>query len=230
MKKSSLLLFFLSIACFVFSQECGTMYNYFKEGAELEYTHYDKKGKLSMINHQKIKQLSTSKDTLVAVMDTRMVDEKGKEMYTGNFPVKCHNGTIYMDMRSIMPAQQNASQGSGMEIEVTGSELVFPPSMKSGQTLPDAEMGMIMRMGGLQMMNTRYFIKNRKVEGEESVTTPAGTYKCLKISYDFEYKLMGTRSLHTLYWYAPEVGMVRSISYDKKGKEESKMELTKFSK
>lgn len=230
MKKTSLYLLLFTLPFITAAQDCGKMYDFLNKGVQLEYTHYNKKGKVEMVNTQKVTQLENRKDTLIATFDVTSVDEKGKEMRRSTFPMKCHAGTIYMDIRSMMPPQQNGNQSADMQIEFTGSDLVFPSSMKPGQTLPDAEMGMIMRLGTLQVMNTKYYVKNRKVEGEETVTTTAGTYKCLKISYDFEYKLMGTRSIHTLYWYAPAVGMVKSISYDKKGNEEGRIELTKFVK
>lgn len=231
MKKLSLYLFFLSFSFSAAAQECSKMYDYFKEGVQLEYTNYDKKGKVSSTNTQKITRLENSADTLIAIIDMSGVDEKGKETFkNSSFPLKCYKGTIYMDLRSLVPPQQNSKQSADMQIEISGSDLMFPPDMKTGQALPDAEMGIKMSLGSLNLMNTKYYIKNRKVEGEETITVPAGTYKCMKISYDFEYKLMGTRTIHTMYWYSPSVGMVRSISYDKKGNEDSKTELTKFVK
>ena len=206
------------------------MYDYFQEGVTLEYTHYNKKGKVEMVNTQKVTGISHVADTLVATITTKMVNEKGKEMYQGGFPMKCHAGTIYMDMRSMAPPQQASGQSDDMKVQIRSTDQVYPADMKVGQSLPDAEMEMTMSLGALQIMSTQYFIKNRKVEAEESVTTAAGTYKCLKISYDFEYKLMGTRTNHTVQWYAGSVGMVKSISYDKKGEEESRMELSKFVK
>lgn len=211
-------------------QDCATMYDYFKEGVTLEYTHYDKKGKIESVAAQQVTKIDKSADTLIATFALASVDDKGKEVYQSTFPMKCHAGIVYVDMRAVVPPQQNSSQSPDLQIEVSGTDLTFPPDLKPGQALPDAEMEMTIRMGSIKVMNTKYYVKNRKVEAEEEVTTTAGTYKCMKISYDFEYKLMGTRTVHVLYWYAPAVGMVKSVSYDKKGNVESRMELTKFAK
>lgn len=210
------------------AQECAGMYDYFKEGVQLEYTHYDKKGKIESVNTQHVTRIENRRDTLVATFEVTSVDDKGKEVFRNTFPIKCHEGTVYMDMRGVVPPQQNQEGAPDMKIEVRGTDQTFPPDMKPGQILPDAEMEITVRMGDIQLMTTKYTIKNRKVEAAEAITTVAGTYKCLKISYDFEYKLMGTRSIHTLYWYSQAVGMVKSVSYDKKGNEESWIELTKF--
>ena len=230
MKNKLLYLLLMAFPFVATAQECSKMYGFLKTGTQLEYTYYNKKGKVESVNTQKVTRIENRKDTVVSTFDVTSVNEKGKELYRNTFPIKCYAGTVFMDMRSITPSQQNAGQSADMQMEISGSDLVFPPDMKSGQTLPDAEMGIIMRLGSLQVMNVRYFVKNRKVEGEETITTAAGTYKCLKISYDMEYKFMGTHNIHTLYWYAPEAGMVKSVSYDKKGNEEGRIELTKFGK
>lgn len=62
--------------------------------------------------------------------------------------------------------------------------------------------------------------------GYESVTVPAGTYDCIKISYVQNVK-MGTnkQKSYITAWYAEGIGLVKSVSADKKGKENSHTEL-----
>lgn len=230
MKKITFYSLFLAISFTASAQDCATMYDYFKEGVKLEYTNYNKKGKVQSVNTHHVTDISNHADTLIATIAVSGVDEKGKHMFDNAFPMKCYAGTVFMDMRSVMPPMQNDQKSPDMQIEINGTDQMFPGDMKVGQSLPDAEMETTMRMGGLQLMNKKYYIKNRKVEAEETLTTSAGTYKCLKISYDFEFKLMGTRTTHTEYWYSPAVGMVKTISYNKKGKEEGRTELTKVLK
>lgn len=229
MRKSIPLFSLLLIPMLATAQKCVELYDYFKEGITLEYTNYDKKGKAEMVTTQKVTSLTENADTVIATIGASAVNEKGKDLYSNVFPIKCHEGVIYMDMRSLVPPQQNAGQSPDMQMEIKSNDLIFPADMKPGQSLPDSEMELTVRMGGLQIMNNKYYIKNRKVEAEENVTTPAGTYKCLKISYDFEFKMLGTRTYRTEYWYSQAVGMVKSINYDKKGNVESRTELTKFS-
>lgn len=230
MKKLFIYLLLCSFPIAATAQACAEMFDYLKVGVTLEYTNFNKKGKTESINTQKVTQISHSGDTLVATFAMTNTNEKGKELFKTVFPMKCHAGTMYMDMSSMVPQQQSAQNSPDIKVAVTSTDQVFPADMKVGQSLPDAEMDMKMSMGGLQLMNTHYSMKNRKVEAAETITTSAGTYKCLKISYDFEYKLMGTRTNHTEFWYSPSVGMVKSINYDKKGNEESRMELTKVVK
>ncbi len=227
------LLSFISLGMlplFLLGQDCASMYDYFKTGVLLEYTSFDKKGKVQSVTTHAVQAVEEHADTLVANVHLTSTNEKGKDLYQSDFPIKCHDGVIYVDMRSVIPQQPNQNASGDMQIEVEGTDLLYPKDMRPGQELPDSEMEMRLRMGSLQIMNTRYQVKNRKVEARETVATMAGAFDCLKISYDLEYKLMGTRSLHTELWYATSVGMVKTISYDRKGNEESRMELTKLVK
>lgn len=54
---------------------------------------------------------------------------------------------------------------------------------------------------------------NIKIEGTESVTTPAGTYDCVKVSYVLKMN-MGENSMkiNTVDWYAKGIGVVRSTA------------------
>ena len=65
-------------------------------------------------------------------------------------------------------------------------------------------------------------ILNRKVESKESITTPAGTFSCFKITYDMESstKIMGMNTnvkLSSIDYLAEGIGVVKTESYDKKG-------------
>lgn len=66
-----------------------------------------------------------------------------------------------------------------------------------------------------------------KFEGVESVTVPAGTYDCMKVTYVHRIKA-GTNIEKKLEsdWYAPGVGIVKNVTCDSKGKEVSSTVLT----
>lgn len=226
-------LFYLLFAVLPFvaaGQKCAEMYDYFKAGVTLEYTSYDKRDKIESVMTHRVTKIEEVNDTLIATFEINATYGKRKGEFKNTVPMKCHEGVIYADMRSIIPPAQDNEQSPDVHMEIKGTDLTFPKNMEPGQMLPDAEMQMIMRMGEMQLGNMRYKIKNRKVEALETVTTNAGEYASTKIGYDFEYKFLGTRSNHTEVWYSPAVGMVKSVSYDKNGKLESRMELTKFTK
>ena len=74
------------------------------------------------------------------------------------------------------------------------------------------------------------FLTNRKVVAQESVTVPAGTFDCLKITYDLESKAMIKITGSATQWMAVGPGLVKSESYDKKGNLISSQLLNEFTK
>ncbi len=73
-------------------------------------------------------------------------------------------------------------------------------------------------------------IKNRKVDKFEKITTTAGTFDCVKISYDIEMKMLFTIKASAIQWFAKNVGVVRQENYNKKGKLDSYSLITKITK
>ena len=95
-------------------------------------------------------------------------------------------------------------QFEGMDdvtIEVTDQYMEFPSNPVAGQTLPDAESSMTVTMNGMQLMSMKMKTTNRKVVGNESVTTPAGTFNCVKYTYDTEVisAMFKSKSSATMY-------------------------------
>ena len=230
MNAFSLAFSFLMLSVFSLkAQMCSEMLEYYKINVELEYISYDKKDKVGSRMNCKTLRTETQNDTAIVWLNIRVYDNKNNETSQSDMPLKCYNDMLIMDMRSVMPAMPANAQGSSdVRIEIKGDDMAFPPDAKAGQTLPDAEMEMTTYMGTMRLLSNKYAVRNRKVEGNERVTTPAGDFDCVKYSYDFEYNFLGKRTSRTEYWLKPGLGMVKTISYDKKGAVESRMELTKI--
>jgi len=70
-------------------------------------------------------------------------------------------------------------------------------------------------------------ITNRKVEAIEDITVKGGTFKCYKFSSDVQAIAMGIKvNTKNSEWYAKGIGTVKTESYDKNGKLQSRTELT----
>jgi hypothetical protein len=93
--------------------------------------------------------------------------------------------------------------------------------------LNDGEVSMaISNQMGMKIMTMSTRLTNRTVEGFEDITTPAGTFKCAKITSDIEAKVMMKMKLKMVEWISENVGTVRSESRDEKGKLNSYTVLT----
>jgi hypothetical protein len=126
------------------------------------------------------------------------------------------------------PAVTNVS--AEMEVTVSGGGLELPSTLREGQALPDASMTMDIGSGGMKIMSMTMTMTNRKVGVRESLTTKAGTFDCYQLTYDFEIQTIFKKSFSVKEWFAKDIGMVRSETYDSKGKLEGYIELTYFSK
>lgn len=62
-------------------------------------------------------------------------------------------------------------------------------------------------------------VSKGKYEGFEYVTTPAGTFNCLKVSYKIKKKILYLpRTAYVTQWYAEGIGLVKEETADKKGR------------
>jgi hypothetical protein len=205
---------------------CESGYMPFKEGIYTEVSHYNKKNKLSTVAKQKVTGVEEIDGGFKATVDLVYADDKGKEQHKGSYAIECKDGTLYMDMSALINPQAMAGF-EDLEMEVTGTAMAFPNSLEAGQTLPDGNLVMTAKTGGLAFsMNMN--VTNRKVEAMESVTTPAGTFDCVKISQDTELKTIIKNKFRTVTWYAKGVGMVKSENYDTRDNLESSSLLTKL--
>ena len=83
----------------------------------------------------------------------------------------------------------------------------------------------------MQVVTVTMDITNRKILGNETITTSAGTFVCKKVSYDFESKIGFIKVKGSgIEWHSEDKAIVKSESYNKKGKLTGSQELTKIIK
>ena len=221
MKTVTLFCAFIGFVTSVYSQDCSKYFP-MDEGAKFQITNYDKKDKVSGIMDYVVKEVSGN----TATMFYEMKDEKGKILNSSEYGITCTDEGLKIDFSSLM-SPEVMGQYKDMEVEMSGTDLLYPNNLSSGQSLPDANVLMTVKMPPMNMKMHMDFI-NRKVEGKESVSTPAGTFDCYVITYDNESK-MGIKIKHSSkLWLSQGFGMVKQETYNKKGKLVSKSVLTSF--
>ncbi len=198
------------------------MYYPFEEGTAFQITGYDKKGKINSVVDYSITDVTDNTATIKA----KISDKKGKEITTTDYKINCNNNTISIDFKSMMNPDMFA-QYKDIEIDFEGTNIELPNDLSVGKDLKDANMVMIMNMGGMKMNMTMDLV-NRKVEGKERISTPAGTFDCYVITYTTEVKMGMKSTFKNKEWIAEGVGMVKSENYNKKGKLLGYSELTKI--
>lgn len=197
------------------AQNCN-LYFPSKEGTEMEITNYDAKGKVTGTVKEKILKKETIANGIAVTFESRTFNKKGDSTARNQFQVKCENGVFYFDMNDFIPPSQNQSGKNSMEIKA--DKLDFPSNPEVGKTLSDGTVTMTMKNGDIQLMSMSITLSNRKIEAIESVTTPAGSFECYKISYHVTTDMMFKTESTGIEWVAKNVGMVKSENYDKSGK------------
>ncbi|RIJ37784.1 TapB family protein [Pontibacter oryzae] len=209
-------------------------YELLRENASYEMTSFDRKDRQTGSVVYKLDDLSRSGGKVEAKIHTQVFDEKGKMVTEGDFAIGCDDGTIWMDMRSMMN-QQSMEGFNSMEMTMEGDRMVYPNNLKVGQKLADGTMTLKMTdKGSMQNAMTMVMnISNRTVEAKENVQVPAGNYSSYKIRQQTEMqnqamgiKMPGMR-METVEYYVPKVGVVRSETY-RNGKLQSYTVLSKI--
>tara|TARA_R110002020_G_scaffold428977_6_gene638510 strand:+ start:1196 stop:1885 length:690 start_codon:yes stop_codon:yes gene_type:complete len=207
-------------------ESCSTYYP-FKKGASFEITSYSKKDKVAAVSKYEVTNIEQTAAGEVATISAQIEDEKNKPLAESTFEVNCSNGKTSIDYKSLVPTAL-LEQYKDMDYKLSGTNLEIPNNLQVGESLPDADMIMNVSMAGIGM-KLEFSMTDRKVTNKESVTTPAGTFDCLVITYNTEMKMGMKRSGSGKQWIAQGVGMVKQEDYNTKGKETSSSMLTAFS-
>lgn len=211
------------------SQACGNYY-YFVDNKKVEITTYDRKNNPSLVIIYSISNVNPNSEGYQSEVMSVAKDSEGNILSSGEGTFKCVNGDLLADMHITTPV--TAGQFSGMETKVTPAYIVYPADMQIGATLPPTTFHAEIFQNGNHFASLDYTIEQRNVEAREEVTTPAGTWDCLRISYRMTVKMNMGISVSSHYtiveWFAPGFGLVKTIHYNKKGKIAGSAQLTKL--
>jgi hypothetical protein len=204
-----------------------TLYYWFKEGAVAEYANKDAEGNETSRTICKVTNVRNENGIIWADFTAATGNNKA---ITAIY--KCEGDKMYMDMKSFFANNFGAlAARGGMELEIDNAYLTFPYNMKPGDKLEGTNFKIVAKKDGKPIMTTTNEIKARRVEGTANITTPAGSWNCLKITETsiITSEMMGKQlpghETKTVNWFAPGIGVVKTGNYDKEGKIISEIEL-----
>lgn len=224
MKTFSLILIIIFSLKFEFTfSQCNTFFNY-NPGMVMELETFNAKNKKTGKIINQVKKYSDESNKYEAFINSTQFDDKDKKISEGEYTISCNNGTISLDLKSLIP-QESLNAYENMEVSFTGDNLEIPNSLKKGDKLKDGNLnGEVKDKNSNSIFSTLDFkITDRTVEGQESVTTNAGTFDCYKISYNMilNTRMMGINipvNMKGIDYIAPNVGVVKSEIFNKNGK------------
>ncbi len=220
----------ISAIGYAFAQ-CNEFYQ-LNAGSEWETQTYSDKDKPTGKVRQKITDYKEEGAGFKATIHSITYNEKGKEMTQGDLNLSCDKGTVLIDMRGLVN-DDYLKAFKDVQMKVETENLEIPSKLTAGQTLKNGKATITTVGDSALPMELQVDITERKVEGKESITTPAGTFECYKITgkstTHLKMVVNTTFQFNTVEWLAPKVGVVKTESYNaKNGKRVGYSLLTYF--
>ncbi len=229
MKKLAIILLLAFLPGLALSQSECKPYLPVDVGTKWEMTNYNAKGKQQGKLSYELLSKETVGNEIIFTVQTISYDKKGKELYSNTFTAKCVDGKFEFDMAMKM---DGASMGpyQNMDVEVDASRYEIPDvDAPAGTVLEDGSLR-VTAGGGPIGLNMTVDITNRLVEARETITTPAGEFDCLVLTQEVSTKMMIKVRGKSKEWYSPNIGVVRTESYNKKGKLMGYSEITSLTR
>lgn len=197
-----------------------------KQGTVQVFAQKNGKGKVTGHTRQSIDNVAGSANDLTIDYTCEVLDPKmNLTSEYGRFKcaMRIVDGLVIFDLKDFAAPLMGAA--NGMKVEVTGTPQEMAGNLQPGDKLKDANVQVTID-AGIMKIKSSINITNAECVATEDVTTPAGTFKCCKVVQDQNTVTMGMSVTgKSTSWYARGVGMVKSESYDAKGKLLSTNEL-----
>ena len=221
---------------------CHTMQaQYFctTQGTELHYVNYGEAGQ-SLSNetvtvYNVVKNASgESAQYLAKIVTNKTKNNTSYTLYNWNYDgnvTTCQEDLMYGPYikSDSDPAKYDskARQAMAEELKLKGdNSFTIKKHASAGESIPDRTYSLISNM-----LKNEINISGAAYMGEEKVSTTAGKFDCIKISYLKRTKIvLKTETVRVTEWYAEGIGLVKSESYNTKGEPDGKTILVKIVK
>lgn len=233
--KKMLLVIVAQLACHTMQAQyfCTT------QGTELHYVNYDEAGQ-SLSNetvtvYNVVKNASgESAQYLAKIVTNKTKNNTSYTLYNWNYDgnvTTCQEDLMYGPYikSDSDPAKYDskARQAMAEELKLKGdNSFTIKKHASAGESIPDRTYSLI-----FNMLKNEINISGAAYMGEEKVSTTAGKFDCIKISYLKRTKIvLKTETVRVTEWYAEGIGLVKSESYNTKGEPDGKTILVKIVK
>ncbi len=219
-------LFFCYLAACLFSTICpaqSCMGVTLKTGQTFEMSMFSAKDKLTGKVNYTVDNVRREGSSTLVDMTARMQDDKGKQQLPYTIRYTCTGNELMADLSGMAQSMQNAGMKDA-QLKMKTNQLVYPGTLSVGQKLPDGQMEADFISNGSTLMEMSMTMSNRLIEGQQPVTTPAGTFDTHKITSDLSFtnRVMGIPIRGTMrvvsYRASKQILDIKSETYNKNGK------------
>jgi hypothetical protein len=214
--KKTILIILTTFLIIDVNAQCKSPYYKLKEGTVIVMESFDNKDKFQTRQETKVLKFDETADGFEATIGYKVTDKKGKTASEGEYKMSCSQDVFKIDMSNFVPAE-SMTGFENMEVDVQMDQLEYPSSLSVGSTLKDASITITTQNSPIPM-KMEVNITDRKVEGKEMVTTPAGTFDCYKISYNTSSKMMIAKmNYFSIEYLSENSGAVKTETYKSNG-------------
>lgn len=210
-----------------------------KNGTELHYVNYDEAGQSISNVTTTVKNVTNEDGKTLADYYSKTVTTKTKNNTSYSLTQWSYDGNNTVCTEDLMYELYIASDSDPDKYGPTAkaalqedrkfdgdNSFTLSDNAKAGESMPDSSYKLI-----LNMLKNEINISGAAYMGNETVSTTAGKFDCIKISYLKRTKIvLKTTTLRITEWYAKGVGLVKSEAHDTKGNAYGKTLLTKIVK
>ena len=196
------------------AQSCASFY-LLQNNKTIQVAVYSNKGNANGTILYKSSVQPAKGNSITATLHTTLLDKEGKPLNKGVSNVKCSSGTLLMDMNLFLP-QQQTEQFNRAHAKVKNAFLEYPAVLQTGDHLKDGAFNMEIDNNGVKQI-LKMQILNREVTGAEKVSTKAGVWDCMTITYQVKLNIQTgpiniPLNFDATEWFAPGFGIVKTES------------------
>lgn len=197
------------------------------DNMELVYQVQDDHGKPTGTIRERVVRLGSEQNkkktltTNTVLLKSGTYDVKNRLQYLRDLTFRCRRDTAFTDgLTQLNPAQLSSFRDRILTYSPT--PLAWPNQPTVGSELPDGGISVDVRSSAVHIAEVYTKVQKRKITGQQSVTTPAGTFQCFKVEAERESATVARadmvirNTMRLVDYYSPAVGLVRTEVYDKK--------------
>ncbi|MBA9077489.1 hypothetical protein [Rufibacter quisquiliarum] len=213
---------------YLFAQDCTQPLGLSKN-TEFIYQVTDKGRENGILHNKVVQQMNNQDGVFTTTFKSARMDKNKRTKTIEEFRIRCNGDSIYLDAKLLL-REQALKAFDGKDFDFTPKDIAYPKVLAVGQQLPTGKLGVRVRSSNVDISTISMVASNRKVVAQEKLTTPAGTFDCFKITYQYEVELdargIALRDVYQVEeFFSPEHGIIKCQFTNKRGKKAKGLEL-----
>jgi len=200
-----------------------------RQGAVQLTANLNSNGRIEGFSRMTVREVRNSGGNMTVVYAIQILDRNRRPVGNSGereYSVNISGGVLVFRLENMMDAFFTAR---GMNYTMTAGNMLIPSNMAAGSRIEDTWMRMVVNVPVVGRVTADVAITNIVCVGVESVTVPAGTFNAYKVTQTSTTTTTGwgrSPIVNTgVSWYVRGIGVVKSVSYDARGRVESSSEL-----